>query len=73
MDIRQYYKKLRQIESELPDGEVVIISLDTPDGGRAGVPTELDRPLAAKLIVEQRARAASDEETAAYRKARSRK
>ncbi|HSW49933.1 MAG TPA: hypothetical protein VLH09_07140, partial [Bryobacteraceae bacterium] len=39
----------------------------TPDGGRAGVRTEVARALAARLVVEGGARLATVEETDAYR------
>jgi hypothetical protein len=73
MDIRHYYEKLREVENGLPEGNVLIVSLDTPDGGRAGVTSELDRKLAAKLIVEHRARPASEDEVAAFRKSRAKR
>lgn len=62
MDVRQFYIVRRQIEESLPEGSVVIISLATPDGGRAGVRTEVDRKLAATLIAENRARLAETDE-----------
>jgi hypothetical protein len=67
MDLRIYYQKLRQIEAGLAEGDAVMVSLETPDGGKAGVKTEVPRPTAATLIVENRARLASEEEVAAYR------
>jgi hypothetical protein len=70
MNLREYFEELRQIENALPKGNVVIVSLKTPDGGREGVRSEIDRELAAKLIVERRARQATDEEVAEYRKPR---
>jgi hypothetical protein len=68
MDIRQYYERQRQVYERLPEGFVVIISEATPDGGRAGLRSEVDRKLAAKLIVEGRAREANKEESAAFRR-----
>ena len=68
MDIRQYYTKQREIYDRLPDGYVVIISEATPDGGREGLRSEVDRKLAAKLIAEGRAREATKQETAAFRR-----
>ena len=67
MDLRIYYQKLRQIEAGLAEGDAVTVSLETPDGGKAGVKTEVPRLTAAQLIVESRARLASEEEAAAYR------
>ena len=73
MDIRHFYEKWREIEAGLAEGNVVVVSLQTPDGGRAGVTSELSRKLAAKLIVEHRARVADADETAAFRKTRSKR
>lgn len=69
MDVRAYYQKIRKMEAELPERFVVIVSRETPDGGKAGVMTEVARSLAAKLIVEDQARLASPEETTQFRAA----
>jgi hypothetical protein len=63
MDLRAYYKKVREIENQLPSPFVVVVSLETPEGGRPGVLTEVVRLSAAKQIAEGRARAATDEES----------
>ena len=62
MNLRQYYAKIRETESALEGDPVVLVSCETPDGGRAGVATEVPRSLAAKLIVERRVRVAGEEE-----------
>ena len=67
MDMRVFYQKIRALESTIPDLYVVVISLETPEGGKAGMPTEVRRDLAAKLVVEGRARLATPEETNAFR------
>jgi hypothetical protein len=67
MDLRVYYQKMRQIEASLGEANVVVVSQETPDGGRAGVRTEAPRLVAAKLIVEGRARLATAEEASEYR------
>jgi hypothetical protein len=66
MDIRVYYQKIRQTESNIASDHVVVVSLETPDGGRRGIKTEVSRQLAAKLVVEDRARLATESETAEY-------
>ena len=63
MDPRTYYKKIREVESTISDPFVVLVSLETPDGGRAGVYTEASRSVAAKLLAEGWARLASEEES----------
>jgi len=62
MDLKSYYAKIRETEQLLDGEHVVIVSLATSEGGKAGVRTEVPRAIAAKLITEGRARAASDEE-----------
>ena len=66
MDLRAYYKRVREIESELPTPYVVTVSIETPDGGKPGVFAEVARLTAAKHIAEGRARAATAEEAASY-------
>lgn len=66
MDVKQYYRKIREIQSTLPEQDVLIVSLATSDGGKAGVVSEVSRDIAAKMIVEARAIRASAEEEAAY-------
>ena len=67
MDLKVFYQKLRQTEASLSEPHLVIVSQETPDGGRAGVRTEVPREVAARMIVEGRARAATPEETAEFR------
>lgn len=66
MDLKAYFKRLREVEAGLPADEVVVASLATPDGGKAGELTEASRAVAAKLIVEGAARLATEEETRQY-------
>jgi len=62
MDLQVYYKKIRALEASLKDPSVVLVSLETPDGGREGVRTEVPRRTAARMIVEGGARLATAEE-----------
>lgn len=62
MDVRAYFEKLRAIEGQLSADPVAVVSLATVDGGRAGVVMEVGRRVAARMIVEQRVRLATDEE-----------
>jgi|SRR5215472_7435372 len=68
MDLQAYYQKLRQTENQLPSGQAYIVSVATPDGGKAGVITHTPTPIAARMIVEGRARAADSEEIAQFEK-----
>jgi hypothetical protein len=54
MDVRQYYRKLREVESGITEPYVRVTSLETSDGGKPGVVSEVTREQAAKLIVEGR-------------------
>jgi hypothetical protein len=66
MDIRQYFRKLREIEASITDEYPVIMSLETSDGGKPGVTSEVSRFVAAKMMVEGRARLASEAEVSRY-------
>ena len=66
MDLRQFYRKIREIESSIPDKYPFVTSLATDDGGKEGVLAEVPRYQAARLIVEGKARLATDEEKKAY-------
>ncbi len=67
MDLRAYYKKVREQEATLPTPQAVVISVATPDGGRPGVATEVSTPIAARMLVEGSARVATDEEASEFR------
>jgi len=67
MDVKQYFKKLRELEATIPQTDVIVVSSETPDGGKAGVMTEVPRRNACQLVLEGRARLASEAEAAAYR------
>lgn len=66
MDLKQYFRRLREIEESFVDKYPVVISLETPDGGKAGLITETSRHVAAKMIVESRAVLANSEQKTAY-------
>jgi uncharacterized protein (DUF58 family) len=66
MDVKQYYRKIHEVEAGLSDRYPVVISLETTDGGKAGVLSEVSRPVAAKMIVEGCAVLASPAEKQQY-------
>ena len=70
MDLRAFFQKLRKIEQDIADANVVVVSHETPDGGRPGQLSEVSRSIAARLILEGRAHLATVEETDAFRAAR---
>ncbi len=59
MDLKLYYQKLRSIESEIQDEFPVVVSRATPDGGVAGVKSQVSRGLAARLIADDKVALAS--------------
>lgn len=66
MDLRVFYRKVREVVESIPDEFTIVISEETPDGGKAGVPAEVRRGLAAKLVVDGKARLATPEEIRQY-------
>ena len=66
MDLRNFFHKMRKVEGEIVDQHVVVVSLETPDGGKPGIKTEVTRENASRMIVEGRARLATEHETADY-------
>ncbi len=62
MDVRQYYRKLREVESGITEPYVLVTSLETSDGGKPGVVSEVAREQAAKLMVEGRVTLSTDAE-----------
>ena len=66
MDIRVYFQKIRQAEKAIQDPWVVVVSLETPEGGKPGRVTEVSRASAAQLIVENKVRLAEKDERDSY-------
>jgi hypothetical protein len=67
MDLRAYYRKVREAEASLTGEHMVMVSFATPEGGKEGVRTEVPRSTAARLLAEGVARIATDDETADFR------
>jgi hypothetical protein len=61
MNLRTYYQKIRDLEQALVEPFVVLESHDTADGGKEGLLTEVPKQLAAKMIVDGRARLATEQ------------
>jgi hypothetical protein len=66
MDLRQFFKKIRDVEDGIVDQFPLVASLETGDGGKSGVVSEVPRCQAARMIVEGKARLASEEEKQVY-------
>jgi hypothetical protein len=71
MDLRTWYKKVRDAEAGLTGEHFVMVSLATSEGGKEGVRTEVPRSIAARLIAETRARVATDKEALEFHDANS--
>jgi hypothetical protein len=69
MDLRAYYQKVREADETLTGEDVVLVSLATPEGGKAGVRTEAPRRIAAKLLAELRSRVATADEAREFHEA----
>jgi hypothetical protein len=67
MDLTSYYQKIRTTEANIADPYPVIVSLETSEGGKAGVLTEVTRDIAAKMIVEGEASLATSAAATAFR------
>jgi len=67
MDLKYFYQRLRTVSSEIEGDYVVIVSAATPDGGKAGVYTEVTREIGARAVVEGRARLATKQEEEEFR------
>jgi hypothetical protein len=66
VDLRQYFKKIRETETALTEAFPLLVSLETSDGGKPGTISEVSREVAAKMIVEGRAALASESEKQAH-------
>jgi hypothetical protein len=66
MDLKQYFRKLNDTQALIEEQYPLIVSLETSDGGKAGVIMEVSRQEAARAIVESRGVLANDEQKKAY-------
>jgi hypothetical protein len=66
VDLKAYFKKIKEAAKTLSGDYQLVVSLTTPDGGKAGVITEVATAVASRLLVEAKARKATDEETKKY-------
>ena len=67
MDLKIFYQKVREAEMRIADDPTVVVSRETGDGGKEGVVSEVPRPVAARMFVEGKARAATEPEVGEYR------
>ena len=69
MDLKQYFRKLREVEATINEPYPLVCSLETSDGGKPGIISEVPREVAAKMIVEGRAALATEAEKERYHEA----
>ena len=62
MNLKDYYREISAQEAAIEESIVLVISLKTPNGGRAGIASEVNRVMAAKMIVDKQVRLATPEE-----------
>lgn len=55
MDLREYYRRIREQEAAIVEPFVTVVSRKTAEGGRRGLKTLVSRSVAAKLIVDGKA------------------
>jgi hypothetical protein len=67
VDLRIFYQKMREVEAAIAEDPTMVVSVETSDGGKAGVIAEVPREVAARLLVEGRARLAEEDEASKYR------
>lgn len=67
MDLKHYYAEVATMEKTIEGEDALVVSRPTGDGGKAGVMSEVSRPVAARLVVEKKARLATPEEVDYYR------
>ncbi|HEU0123426.1 MAG TPA: hypothetical protein VFQ91_23050 [Bryobacteraceae bacterium] len=63
MNLKDYYREIDEQLAQIPDAFVLVASLATPNGGKAGVVSEVSRRTAATLVVEKKARMLTPAET----------
>jgi len=67
MDLKIYYQKIREARRQITDEFPIVVSNETPDGGKRGRLTEVTRDLAAKMLVDGTAELASETAAAQFR------
>ncbi|MBV9269073.1 MAG: hypothetical protein JO061_23080 [Acidobacteriaceae bacterium] len=67
MDLKQYFRKIRDLEATLTEEYPIVVSRETSEGGKAGQIAEVSRANAARLIIDGRAALATDEQKRQYR------
>ena len=67
MDLRQYYQKISEKEASFKDPYPIVVSLDTGDGGKTGVLSEVTPAIAARMLVDGTAIEATEDQATEFR------
>ena len=67
MDLKNYYQKIRDQEAKIGERFAIVTSVETPDGGKPGILTEVTAKVAAKMVVDGVAHLATPEEGRTFR------
>ena len=67
MNLRAYYRKIREAEAAIDEKFPVVRSLATEEGGKEGHLTEVSRATAARMLTDGMAELAAAEEIRAFR------
>jgi hypothetical protein len=67
MDLKSYYRRIREVEAGIPEDQAVVVSRATAEGGREGALTEAPRAVAARLVVQGAADLATPEQAREFR------
>jgi hypothetical protein len=62
MDLKLYFQKVRDVERQIDGNFAVVVSIDTPDGGKSGQMTEVSKSVAGRMVADGRARLAGPDE-----------
>jgi hypothetical protein len=68
MDLKGYYRKIREIEASIEEEFPVVKSLATEDGGKAGRLSEVTRAVAARMVNDGIAELAAEDEVGEFRR-----
>jgi hypothetical protein len=63
MDLKLYFQKVREVERSIDGDYAVVVSLESPDGGRPGQMTEVSKSVAGRLVADGKARLAHADES----------
>lgn len=66
MDLKEYYRKLREMAAGIVEKDLYVVSLPTSDGGKAGVLTQVPALVGCELVIKGRARLAEKSEIEAF-------